>query len=120
MRKPTPAEQLKTLRKFRNAPKRDLSIAVDVEQYRRKFVRQAGAFGGLDDAWAKLAPPELAKVAKLVKLTPGGVLHIECADASACFEVDQWKRSGGVALLRSKCSVTLKDVRVSVAKARRK
>jgi len=119
VRKPSPTQQLATLRKYRNAPKRDLSIGAEVEQYRRKFARQAGAFGGLDDAWAELAPAGLAALAKLVKLTPGGVLHIECADASACFEVDQWKRGGGLALLRSRCTVTLKDVRVSVAKRRK-
>jgi len=120
VRKPTPNEQLRTLRKFRNTPKRDLTINAEVERFRKQYARQAGALGGLDELWTEVAPPELCAVAKLVKLTPGGVLHIEAADSSACFEVDQWKRGGGLAVLRSKCAVTLKDVRVSVKRSRQK
>jgi hypothetical protein len=116
----TPQDELRNLRRYRNTPKRDLTIGGEIDLLRKKLVRQAGAMGGLDEAWPELAPPELVGVTKLVKLTPGGVLHVECVDAPACFEMAQWTRGGGLALLRARCSVTLKDVRVSVTKAQRK
>jgi hypothetical protein len=116
----TPQEQLKALRKYRNPKRRDLSIAADVEALRKAAVRQAGALGGLDEQWGGLVPGELAVLSRPVRLTPGGVLHIACTDSAACFELDQWQRAGGLALLRSNCTATLKGVRITVQKAAKK
>ncbi len=115
-RKNNPVEELRALRKYRGAKKVDLSIGAEVEAIRKKVVKRAGALGGLDEVWGEVVPREWGGLTRLVKLTPGGVLVVECADAAVCFEVDQWKRGGGLAVLRSQCAVTLKDVRVGVGK----
>jgi hypothetical protein len=47
-----------------------------------------------------------------VKLTPGGLLTVRGNDASVVYEMDQWLRSGGLAVLRAACSVGLKRVKV--------
>ena len=116
----TPQEQLKALRRYRNPKRRDLSIGAEVEALRKAAVRQAGALGGLDEQWGALVPGDLAALSKPVKLTPGGVLHIACSDSAACFELDQWQRAGGLAVLRSHCTATLKGLRITVQKAAKK
>ncbi len=73
-----------------------------------------GRLGGLDEAWGELVPRELAGVCRAVKLTPGGLLTVRADDASVMYEMDQWLRSGGLAVLRAACSVGLKRVKVVV------
>jgi hypothetical protein len=109
-----PQDQLKALRKYRNPKRRDLTIGAEVEALRKAAVRRAGALGGLDELWGELVPEGVASFSKPVKLTPGGILHVVCTDSAACFELDQWQRGGGLVLLRSRCTATLKNVRITV------
>jgi hypothetical protein len=120
VRRLSPEEQLRALRKYRNPPERDLSIVAEVEALRKQVVRRAGALGGLDEVWGQLLPEGLAELCRPVKLTPGGVLHVACTDAAACFEMDQWQRGGGLAVLRSHCRATLKNLRIAVQKPARR
>lgn len=78
----------------------------------KSFTRSAGALGGLDEAWGSLLPPELAGVSRPQKLTAGGLLTVRATDAAAVYEVDQWVRSGGLAVLRGACKATLRRVKV--------
>lgn len=110
----TRRDDLSSLRKWRNRAAPDLSIKAEVDSLRKKVVRSAKALGGLDDAWEEIVPREWGVVVKLSKLTAGGVLVVECPDASAAYALDQWKRAGGLEALRGRCSATLRDVRVVV------
>ena len=119
MYRPSPQEQLRTLRRYRNTPKKDLTIGAEVERLRKAVVKQAGALGGLDEAWPELIPADLLNLCRLVKLTASGVLVVECDDSAACYELDRWKRSGGLAALRARCAATLKEVRIGIKKTKR-
>jgi hypothetical protein len=59
-----------------------------------------------------LVPRELASLCRPRRLTAGGVLTVHGDDAAAVYEMDQWVRSGGLALLRSACGATLRSVKV--------
>jgi hypothetical protein len=112
--KRSPEEELARLRTFRNFKKRDLSIGDEVARIQKKFTRSAGALGGLDEAWASLLPPELGALSRPQKLTAGGLLTVRASDAAAVYELDQWVRSGGLAVLRGACKATLRRVKVVV------
>jgi hypothetical protein len=107
-------DDLSRLRQFRVAKRRDLSIGDELERLRKQVTRRAGALGGLDELWMELLPRELVGVCRAERLTPGGVLTVRASDASAVYEVDQWVRGGGLAVLRANCSATLRSVKVVV------
>jgi len=104
--------ELARLRTFRNRPQRDTSIAGDCEAVRKQLVRHQNAAGGLDLAWMELVPPQLLAQSSAVRLTPGGILTVQVSDTVALYEVDQWLRSGGLAALRARSSVTLRRVKL--------
>ena len=110
--KRSPREDLALLRKYRVAKARDLSIGDEVERLRKQVSRRAGALGWLDEQWGTLVPPALAGVCSAVRLSPGGVLTVRATDSAAMYEMDQWVRAGGLAILRTQCSATLRSVKV--------
>jgi hypothetical protein len=107
-------DELSRLRKYRGLKRRDLSIGEEVERVRKQAARRAGALGGLDERWAELVPRELAALSRPRRLTAGGVLTIAADDAAAVYQVDQWLRGGGLAVLRAGCGATLRSVKVVV------
>jgi Dna[CI] antecedent, DciA len=107
-------DELARLRKYRGAKRRDLSIGEEVERVRKQASRRAGALGGLDERWGELVPRELAGVCRPRRLTAGGVLTVGADDAAAVYELDQWLRGGGLAVLRAACGATLRSVKVVV------
>mgnify|MGYP000078052332 CR=1 FL=1 len=110
----TPKEELDQLRRFRNRPRPDVSITREVEALRKEVARRANAAGGMDTAWAELAPPGVRAVCAVVRLSPGGLLTVRAPDAAARFEADQWLRTGGLAALRGRCAATLRGVRFTL------
>lgn len=100
------------LRRSRVWPKPEQSIAPIVESIRKGLAAQAHAGGGLYEAWAKFAPPNLVSSGEVGVLSQGGVLTIKATSASAKFEIEVWLRSGGLAQLRDACSRTLRRVKV--------
>jgi hypothetical protein len=108
------SEELARLRKHRGSKRRDLSIGEEVERVRKQAARRAGALGGLDEQWGELVPRELAGVSRPRRLTSGGVLTVQADDAAAMYELDQWLRGGGLAVLRGACGATLRSAKVVV------
>jgi hypothetical protein len=106
------ADEVSRLRKYRAAKPRDLSIGGEVDRLRKQATRSAGALGGLDELWGELLPRELAPLCRPRRLTAGGVLTVQADDAAAVYEMDQWVRGGGLALLRSACRATLRSVKI--------
>jgi hypothetical protein len=108
----SPADELKRLRQFRAPAPPDRSIAADVERLKKDLTKRRNAAGGLDTAIEQHAPPGLAPLIRVQRVTPGGIATLEAADAAASFELDQWLRSGGLEALRRACTVALRRVRV--------
>lgn len=109
--KRSPAQQLETLRRFRNA-KPDRSIGRDVDAITKGVSRARAASGGLDGAWAELVPPAIAPLARVQRVTPGGLVTLAVRDSAAMYEVDLWLRDGGLAALRARCAVPVRRVRL--------
>jgi hypothetical protein len=107
-----PQRELEQLRRYRNRGGADLSISKAVESLTRQVVRQAGACAGLDSAWAEVVPAGLVGLTQVIRLSPGGVLTVRATDAAAAYELDQWVRGGGLAVLRQACRRTLRRVKV--------
>ncbi|MBI1189440.1 MAG: DUF721 domain-containing protein [Tepidisphaera sp.] len=108
----SPAQSLDLLRKNRvwRSPQQHLGPLV--ESVQREVATRANASAGLDDAWARLAPPELQGAAVVGGLSAGGILTIRASGAAARYEIEVWLRSGGEAALRGACTRTLRRVKV--------
>lgn len=109
----SPTQQLALLRTHRVWARPQQSIGPLVDAIRKDLAARANASAGLDDAWARLAPPELLSSATVGALSAGGILTLRAANASAKYEIEVWLRAGGEAALRSACTRTLRRVRVT-------
>ncbi len=77
--------------------------------------REQTAVGGLARAWAGVCPPELASLSRVESISPGGIVVIRAADASAAWMLDQWLRGGGGdAAVRSLTNRSVRRIRVVV------
>lgn len=84
------------LRRWRNRPERDLSIADEVARLASTARAASRALGGVSLDWHALAPPGAAQSSRPVRLSRG-VLVIECDDSATLFALDRWLKSGGSA-----------------------
>ena len=108
------AQQIETLRRYRAAAHRDLSIANLVSTTANQARRTQKKLGDLAAAWHALVPPHLADHTSLTDYR-GGVLHATVDCAASMFELDRLLRSGLLADLRREFSGTLVRVKLRVA-----
>jgi len=106
-----PADELAALRKHRNREAKDISIAGELGAITRELTRQRKAVGGLDSAWDELTPANIRSAARVIRITPGGLLVLGVSSSSAKYEVDVWLRTGGLDALKARSSKTLRGVR---------
>ena len=94
---------------------KELSIVPDLAQALGTFKREQAAVGGLTRAWSGICPPELAELSRVESISPGGIVVIRAADASAAWMLDQWLRGGGgEAALRAASTKSIRRIRVVV------
>jgi hypothetical protein len=110
----SPLDRLRMVRSLRVKPK-ELSIVPDLTQVLGDFKREQAAVGGLTRAWSGICPPELAALSRVESISPGGIVVIKAADASAAWMLDQWLRGGGgEAALRAASTKSVRRIRVVV------
>ena len=114
---PDPARELAKLRKFRNRPPADLSIAGVVEQMRKDLEKQVKRAEGIGRVWETVAPADLAAVARVDRLTPSGTLSLTVADAGARYRLDVWLRSGGLAALQRASTAPIRRIKIGERRA---
>ncbi len=94
---------------------KDLSIAPDLSGVLKDLKREQTAVGGLARAWSGICPPEFAALTRVDSISPGGIVVIRAADASAAWMLDQWLRGGGGdTAIRSLTSRSVRRIRVVV------
>ena len=85
----------------------ETSLAELLDAVRREARRAPGAKA----AWAASAPQELKDMAQVIGLVQG-VLTLRARDASAHWEVDQWLRREGKAMLLSAASAPIRRIKL--------
>ncbi len=110
MRRSDPQRQIEQLRRFRNRPARDLSLAPDLARVKADAVRAQKASDAIGVAWAEVIP-ELLRVKVAPVSHVRGVLTVKASDAAARYLFDQWLRAGGLRELQSRATRTLNKVR---------
>lgn len=89
-----PGAWLANLRRWRNRPERDLSIATQVDALAGDARRAVRALGGLALDWAALVPHPLSGTTRPSSFSRG-LLTIQADDAASLYAMDRWLRSGG-------------------------
>ena len=104
---------IEQLRKHRQRPERDLSIAQLVGAMADDARRTERRLGALIDLWSQLVPGELEKHSRVVAVR-GGVVQIQCDSASTKYELDRLLRQGLEQELRTRHSSTLTKIKLSI------
>ncbi len=108
------ATQIEQLRKYRQRPEREVSIARLVGSLADDARRTQRRLGSLIDLWSELVPAELEGHSRIVGVR-GGIGHVQCDSASTRYELDRALRQGLEQELRRRYPSTLMKIRLSVA-----
>jgi hypothetical protein len=106
--------RLENLRRWRNRPERNVSLAGLAEQVHKNIVKPHQQLGALVEAWRELIPPGLLERTALVSLTRG-VLTVHVADHASSYELDRLLRGGVEQRLRQASKASLRKVKCRVA-----
>lgn len=104
--------ELEKLRRFRAKVAPDLSLHQDISELYKNFSKHQRTTGLLDDVWREVAPPTLVDRVSIKRICADGELTVLASDAAAAWEFDQWRRGGGLALLKKKCKSPIKTVKI--------
>lgn len=85
--------RLEKLRRYRNRPERDLSLAFMQDQFKREVARPYKQLQSIAELWQALLPPALIAQSRLDSLVRG-VLHVSVASSAALYELDRALRGG--------------------------
>ncbi len=107
-------EHLSHLRRWRNRPAPDLTLAFVARQFKRDIEQPHKQIGRLVAAWEKLLPDELVQRTALVSLRRG-VLTVEVPDSATLYELTGRLRDGLQQQLREQAKGSLHRVKVRLA-----
>lgn len=103
--------EIEALRRHRERPERDVTIAGTVRGIADGAARAHERIGAVVDVWREVVPPELEAHTRITAFR-GGVLNAEVDSAAALYRVDRWLRSDGLSRLRERIPGTLTRVRL--------
>jgi hypothetical protein len=104
-------EELARLRRYRNRPDPDLSLAAPLRDAGRELQRQCRAASGIAGAWTEVLPPDLSRGSEVLSFSRG-LLTVRTADSAARFQIDRFLRGGGQAALARRAGVAVRRIRL--------
>lgn len=106
-------DHLQKLKEWRGPRQRPSVYQVALERIQRDAKRTHRHLGDFIEHWYELLPDEIA-VRTNIDSVRGGTIYVRADNSAAAFEVDRLLREGVLATLRSKCSITVADIKVRV------
>lgn len=107
---------LHRLRQVKVRPERDLTLTKPFASEEVALRKLRRANGGLVEAWASVAPGDLADQIALRGVS-AGVATLAVTNASARYQLDRWLRSGGERELIRACRAPIRKVKVVIEQA---
>lgn len=104
---------LHRLRQVKVRPERDLTLTKPFASEEVALRKLRRANGGLVEAWASVAPGDLADQIALRGVS-AGVATLAVTNASARYQLDRWLRSGGERELIRACRAPIRKVKVVI------
>lgn len=104
---------LHRLRQVKVRPERDLTLTKPFASEEVALRKLRRANGGLVEAWASVAPEDLADQVALRGVS-AGVATLAVTNASARYQLDRWLRSGGERELIRACRAPIRKVKVVI------
>ena len=110
-----PMSQLKQLRQWRAWRDRDISVGATIHELQRSLKKNNKHLTQLIEAWDDLVPEQIHQGANPTSFQ-GGVLEVFADGSPTAYQLNRLIRAGLLRELQQRCSGTLKQIRVRVAK----
>ena len=110
-----PMSQLKQLRQWRAWRDRDISVGATIHELQRSLKKNNKHLTQLIEAWDDLVPEQIHQSANPTSFQ-GGVLEVLADGSPTAYQLNRLIRAGLLRELQQRCSGTLKQIRVRVAK----
>ena len=110
-----PISQLKQLREWRAWRDRDISVGATIHELQRTLKKSNKHLTQLIEAWDELVPEQLHQSANPTSFQ-GGVLEVFADGSPTAYQLNRLIRAGLLREFQQRCSGTLKQIRVRVAK----
>lgn len=107
--------QLKQLRQWRTRREKDISVGVTIHELQRSLKKSNKHLTQLIEAWDELVPQQIHQSANPTSFQ-GGVLEVFADGSPTAYQLNRLIRAGLLRELQERCSGTLKQIRVRVAK----
>ena len=107
--------QLEQLRKWRARRDKDISIGATIEKLRRNLKKSNKQLTQLVEAWDELVPSHIHQNTNPISFR-GGVLEVYADGSPTVYQLNRIIRAGLLRELQQRCSGTLNQIRVRVAK----
>ena len=107
--------QLKQIRQWRTRREKDISIAATIHELQRSLKKSNKHLSQLIEAWDELVPAQIRQSANPTSFQ-GGVLEVFADGSPTAYQLNRLIRAGLLRELQQRCSGTLKQIRVRVAK----
>ena len=107
--------QLEQLRKWRARKDRDISVSATIQELRRNLKKSNKQLTQIIEAWDELVPSHIHKSANPISFQ-GGVLEVYADGSPTVYQLNRLIRASLLRELQQRCSGTLKQIRVRVAK----
>ncbi len=109
------SNQLEQIRLWRKRNVRDTSISATILELRKSLKKTNKQLSQIIEAWDLHVPEQIHKNAIPTSLR-GGVLEVTVDDSPTAYHLNQLIRAGLLNTLQTKCSSTLKKIKVRTAK----
>jgi len=107
--------QLKQLRQLRMWREKDISIGATIHELQRSLKKSNKQLTQIIEAWDELVPKQIHQCANPTSFQ-GGVLEVFADGSPTAYQLNRLIRAGLLRELQQRCSGTLKQIRVRVAK----
>jgi len=107
--------KIEQLQKWRAVRKRELRIDAVMHTFCRSLKKTNKQLLQIQDAWNELMPAHLSQVAIPFSLR-SGILEVTVDSSPTAYKVNRLVRSGLLRQLQQRCSGTLRQVRVRIAR----
>ena len=107
--------QLKQLRQWRARREKDISIGATIHELQRSLKKNNKHLTQIIEAWDELVPEQINQSANPTSFQ-AGVLEVFADGSPTAYQLNRLIRAGLLRELQQRCSGTLKQIRVRVAK----